>query len=69
MEREALIDSTWLGRREALWECLDGEIARDDLNDSLAAHWTARRTVNGTAVQMPAVLQRDVEGLAIRIVS
>ncbi len=68
-EREALIDQQWPGEREALWASLGPGVRRDDLNDALAALWTARRIACGTAIEMPTSPVYDALGLPMRIVS
>jgi predicted RNase H-like nuclease len=68
-EREALIDRQWPGARERCWAALDGDLARDDLNDAFAALWTARRIAAGKGVTMPDEPPLDAEGLPMRIVS
>jgi predicted RNase H-like nuclease len=55
--------------REALWASLGPGVRRDDLNDALAALWTARRIVRGTAIEIPASPVYDALGLPMRIVS
>ncbi len=72
-EREALIQQIWPRWRPALWERLrdrlEGGVAEDDLNDSFAALWTARRLVEGEAVSLPEEEQRDAFGLPMRILA
>jgi predicted RNase H-like nuclease len=68
-EREALIDQEWPGQREALWASLGPGVRRDDLNDALAALWTARRIARGTAIEMPSSPVYDALRLPMRIVS
>jgi predicted RNase H-like nuclease len=67
-ERERLIDMTWNGERERLWALLRGNgCRRDDLNDALAALWTARRIACGTARRMPPIEEVDGCGLRMEI--
>jgi predicted RNase H-like nuclease len=69
-EREALIDQEWHSQREVLCGHPWGPGVRpDDLNDALAALWTARRIARGTAIEMPSSSVYDASGLPMRIVS
>ncbi|QJR10488.1 hypothetical protein DSM104443_01552 [Usitatibacter rugosus] len=47
-EREAIVDSSWPGFRSGL-VVRGGPYARDDLNDAIAALWTARRVAKSAA--------------------
>ena len=67
-EREVLIDLMWPGWREAILDAIDGDFARDDLNDAFAALWTACRIATHRAVEMPAMPEFDDTGLPMRIV-
>ena len=67
-ERERLIDSIWNGERERMWALIDGNgCRRDDLNDALAALWTAHRIARGTARRMPWINEFDGCGLRMEI--
>jgi predicted RNase H-like nuclease len=67
-ERERLIDSIWNGERERMWTRIKGTgCRRDDLNDALAALWTARRIARGTARRMPWINEFDGRGLRMEI--
>ena len=69
-ERERLIDAAWPRARARLWcELRGSHCRRDDLNDAFAALWTARRIAAGTAVQMPAIVEKDPRGLRMCIVA
>jgi hypothetical protein len=54
--------------REALWASLGPGVRRDDLNDALAALWTARR-IAPIAIEIPASSVYDALGRPMRIVS
>ena len=70
LERERLIDELWPGARERLWRDIrGGPCERDDLNDALAALWSARRIADGTAVRMPRAVERDETGLLMQILA
>ena len=43
------------------------QVADDDINDAFAALWTAERIANGTAVVIPAQVERDAAGLRMEI--
>jgi predicted RNase H-like nuclease len=67
-ERERLIDSIWNGERERMWTLVERTgFRRDDLNDALAALWTARRIARGTARRMPRINEFDGRGLRMEI--
>lgn len=67
-ERERLIDMNWNGERERLWALIRGNgCRRDDLNDALAALWTARRIASGMARRLPSVVELDERGLRMEI--
>ena len=67
-ERERLIDSIWNGERERMWTLVEGTACRrDDLNDALAALWTARRIARGTARRVPWINEFDGRGLRMEI--
>jgi predicted RNase H-like nuclease len=69
LEREALIEETWLGERKRLATSLGrGGWQADDLNDALAALWTARRISAGREQVMPASPEVDADGLRMEIV-
>ena len=67
LAREALIDARWPGCQARLLAALDGaprsHWAVDDLNDALAALWTAERFARGTAERIPEEPQVDARGL------
>jgi predicted RNase H-like nuclease len=68
LERERLINATWPGERERLWEAVRREdCARDDLNDAFAALWTVRRIVAGQAETLPSVAEFDDISLRMEI--
>ena len=71
--RAQLIDATWPGERERLYHELRaahrGEFAEDDLCDAFAALWSMRRFHSGTAITLPAVVDRDSAGLPQQIVA
>ena len=46
-----------------------GGQADDDLIDAFAAPWTARRIVEGKAIQFPAVAEVDGAGLPMRMMA
>ena len=48
-ERERLIDGMWQGQRRRILDGLFGDYESDDVNDALAALWTAKRIISGTA--------------------
>lgn len=69
-EREALIDSLWLGERERLRRVLCGHRYKaDDLNDAFAALWTARRIRNHEAAVLPVSPPADIRGLRMEMVA
>jgi predicted RNase H-like nuclease len=69
VERESLIAAHWQdGLRVALVTQLKGSRYKpDDLNDALAALWTAERIYNGTAQKFPSVPSHDSRGLKMEI--
>lgn len=66
--RENLIDAHWPGLRSMLSEQLpkDGW-ATDDLNDALAALWSAERIAAGRAIQQPNPPEQDRFGIPMTI--
>lgn len=67
-ERERLIEGRWPGRRADLVEQLRGSAYKpDDLNDALAALWTAERIQSGDAQVMVGEPARDRLGLKMEI--
>jgi predicted RNase H-like nuclease len=67
-EREALIEAHWPGERASLVEQLRGSPYKpDDLNDALAALWTAERIQSGAAHLVPAEPPRDRVGLKMEM--
>jgi predicted RNase H-like nuclease len=59
-EREALIDQYWPGLRDSLRrQLVSFEYKPDDLNDALAALWTAERIKQGIARRLPEEPDRD----------
>jgi predicted RNase H-like nuclease len=67
-ERELLIESHWPARRADLVEQLRGSAYKpDDLNDALAALWTAERIHLREAQLIPAEPARDRLGLKMQI--
>jgi predicted RNase H-like nuclease len=69
-EREALIEIVWPGLRDDLTRRLRGTRHEpDDLNDALAALWTARRIAAGVAVVFPTAPATDRFGLRMEIVA
>lgn len=67
-EREALIEGRWPRQRSRLVEQLRGSVYNpDDLNDALAALWTAERIQAGTAQLVPTEPQRDRLGLKMEM--
>lgn len=70
-DRAALIEKEWPG---ALARCQQelaqvGGWADDDLIDAFASLWTARRIVEGKAIQLPAVAEVDGAGLPMRMMA
>jgi predicted RNase H-like nuclease len=71
--REVLLDNHLPGLRMKVREALDkGDFTRplwalDDVNDSLAALWSARRIFGKAAVQVPETVERDARGLQMAI--
>jgi predicted RNase H-like nuclease len=69
-ERQALIDAERPGLRTVLRERLRGRRCKpDDLNDALAALWTARRIRDREAVVLPGRPKVDSRGLRMEIVA
>ena len=67
-EREQLIESHWPGLRTRLKQQLgDACYEPDDLNDALAALWTAGRIHAGTATSFPTLPVHDRVGLPMNI--
>ncbi|MGH7524656.1 MAG: DUF429 domain-containing protein [Gemmatimonadales bacterium] len=67
-EREALIDAYWPGIRDRLAGQIGGTAwADDDLNDALAALWTARRVHIGSAARLPETPPADRLGLRMEM--
>lgn len=67
-ERERLIDREWPGERARLARELRGNrYAVDDLNDACAALWSAHRIAAGHARVFPGQIERDSNGLQMRI--
>jgi predicted RNase H-like nuclease len=67
-ERELLIETRWSGLRRRLADQLRGsDYQADDLNDALAALWTAERICSGHAVLLPREPARDRLGLRMEI--
>jgi len=67
-ERELLIESKWPGLRAKLVGQLRGCAYKpDDLNDALAALWTAERIQAGAAQLIPAEPPRDQKGLRMEM--
>jgi predicted RNase H-like nuclease len=67
-ERETLIEDRWPGQRAELVGQLRGSSYKpDDLNDALAALWTAERIHSGAAKQVPAEPPRDRLGLRMEM--
>ena len=69
-ERQLLIDAVWPGERERLL----GEVRRlpcraDDLNDALAALWTAWRVRAGAAIVFPDSPATDQFGLRMEMLA
>ena len=71
--REALIEATWPGARQALLAQLQqlgfGEehFDPDDVNDAFAALWTARRITSGNARRLPDRPEVDARGLRMEM--
>ena len=70
-ERETLIETVWPRERARLAAQVRGQgCAPDDLNDALAALWTARRFASGRAWVFPEnVVEMDARGLRMEIVA
>lgn len=67
-EREALIDAHWPGVRKALRNQLSRNgWADDDLNDAMAALWSAERIDSGGAIRFPENVEVDAAGIAMRM--
>ena len=70
--RATLIDARWPGCRTRLTAQLverhpKKHWGHDDLNDALAALWSAERIARGTATRIPATTQVDERGLRCEI--
>jgi predicted RNase H-like nuclease len=67
-ERERLVEGRWPGQRVKLVQQLqDSAYKPDDLNDALAALWTAERIHSGTARRVPAEPPCDRLGLKMEM--
>jgi predicted RNase H-like nuclease len=67
-ERERLVEGRWPGQRVKLVQQLQGSAYKpDDLNDALAALWTAERIHSREAQQVPAEPPRDRFGLKMEM--
>jgi predicted RNase H-like nuclease len=71
--REQLLDSKLAGLRSAVRESLDRAdftralYALDDINDALAALWSAHRILAKQATPIPAAVEKDGRGLRMAI--
>ena len=67
-ERERLIDIVWPGVRKELRNILPRSVVkRDDLNDAIAALWTARRIADNRAITLPQYPAQDAFGFPMEI--